>query len=145
MAKRRACCGRVRADRRLTAWGAHFHPRPERPNTPRLGRCRQARTDVSQYAAGVEGAKSFVVIEFTVVNGSSTPYDPISFNASAQSGNTEASRIFDSEKKVGIKPTTKVLPGREAKFSLAFGVSDPADLVVQVAPGYKYEQVLFTS
>jgi hypothetical protein len=88
---------------------------------------------------------AFIKMEFTVVNGSKEPFDPVGFYVTVQSGNVEAKQVFDSGGGMAGSPSTKILPGREAKFSLAFGVTDPKDLVVQVRPGFKYNDAIWTS
>jgi len=95
-------------------------------------------------AVGEPRPANFVKIEIVVVNGSTTVYDPSAFSISAQSANVEAQKVYDSAQ-MGGSPSTKVLPGREVKFSVAFGVADPKDLVVQVRPGFEYRDALWTS
>ncbi len=59
-----------------------------------------------------------------------------------QSGNQEASQVYDSQQ-LGDSPTATLLPGREVEYSIAFGVNDPADLVMEVAPDLSYQNVIF--
>ena len=99
----------------------------------------------SSSAVGTDPGKMYVLITFTVVNGSDKEYDPTDFQASVQSGDTEAEHVYDSAKGDLGAPSTQILMGRETKFSLAFAVPDPADLTVLVAPGLDYESVPFTS
>jgi hypothetical protein len=99
----------------------------------------------SEYAAGGEDAAAYVAFTITVVNGTSAPFDVSMFTASAQSGNTEAESVFDTENKLEGSPSTKLLAGREAKFRMGFGVSDPADIVLEIAPSFEHNSVLFTS
>jgi hypothetical protein len=99
----------------------------------------------SSSAVGTDPGKKYVLITFTVVNGSDKEYDPTDFQASVQSGNTEAAHVYDSAKGVSGAPSTQIPTGRETKLSLAFAVPDPADLTVLVAPGLDYESVPFTS
>jgi len=94
-------------------------------------------------AVGEPRPAHFVKIEIVVVNGATTIYDPSAITVSAQSANVEAKKVYDSD--MGSSPSTKVLPGREVKFSVAFGVADPKDLVVQVRPGFEYRDALWTS
>lgn len=94
-------------------------------------------------AVGEPRPAHFVKIEIVVVNGATTIYDPSAITVSAQSANVEAKKVYDSD--MGSSPSTKVLSGREAKFSVAFGVVDPKDLVVQVRPGFEYRDALWTS
>jgi hypothetical protein len=84
-------------------------------------------------------------MEFTIVNGAKEAFDPSSFYVTVQSANVEGKQLFDSGGGMEGAPSTKILPGREAKFSLAFGVTEPKDLVVQVRPGFKYNDAIWTS
>lgn len=97
-----------------------------------------------EYAAGADQFKSSVVFTVTVVNKTGKPYDPSIFMLSMQSGNEEASQIFDSQNNLGGSPSTKILNGREAKFKAAFNVANPKDLVLEVTPGFEYDSVIFT-
>ncbi len=67
------------------------------------------------------------------------------FNATLQSSNVEAAQVFDSEQGISGPPATTLLPGRESAFQVVFGVMDPADLVLEVTPGFEYEPAIFTS
>ena len=89
--------------------------------------------------------KNNVVFTITLVNKSGKVFDPTMFSASMQSGNTEAEQVFDSANDVGGSPQTKLLNGREAKFQIAFNVSNPKDLVMEVRPSFEHESVIFTS
>jgi len=99
----------------------------------------------SSSAIGTDPGKKYVLITFTVVNGSDKEYDPTDFQASVQSGNTEAAHVYDPAKGVSGAPSTQIPTRGETKLSLAFAVPDPADLTVLVAPGLDYESVPFTS
>jgi hypothetical protein len=92
-------------------------------------------------APGTSGL-SFTV---TIVNSSTAEYNPGMFHASAQSGNVEADQIFDSAGGLGGQPETVVLPTREVSFPIGFAVTNPADIVMQVSPGYSYKDSIFTS
>lgn len=97
----------------------------------------------SEYAAVGKGKP----IEFTVtiVNNTGAPFDAAGFYATMQSGNTEASEVFDSAQGFEGSPMTKVLDGREAKFKIGYTVSRPDDLVLEVTPSFEHESVLYTS
>lgn len=99
----------------------------------------------SSSAVGTDPGKKYVLITFTVVNGSDKEYDPADFQASVQSGDTEAEHVYDPAKGVSGAPSTQIPTRGETKLSLAFAVPDPADLTVLVAPGLDYESVPFTS
>ncbi|WP_139281984.1 hypothetical protein [Rhodococcus zopfii] len=95
-------------------------------------------------AAGLEPGDQAVVFTITIVNGSTENYDPALFSTSLQSGNREASEIFDTPNNVGGSPSTAVLPGRESEFQVAYSVTNPTDLVMQVSPGFEYRDAIFT-
>lgn len=98
----------------------------------------------SEYAVGTDGFDKFVVFDMTIVNNTGTVWDPGLFQATVQSANQEASKVYDS----GNLPdtlSTKLLNGREATFKMAFGVIDPADVVVEVTPDWEHQSVLFHS
>jgi hypothetical protein len=79
------------------------------------------------------------------VNGTDANFDATLFLTTMQSGNVEASQVYDFEQNVGGAPSTTLLPGREAVFKIAFGVSNPADLVMEVAPSFEHEAAIFTT
>lgn len=99
----------------------------------------------SDTAAGGEGASDHVTFEVTVVNGSSENYEPSSLSISVQSGSGEGDQVFDTAQGIDGSPNTAILPDRDVVFDVAFGVTDPDDLVVEVAPGFDYEPAFFTS
>lgn len=99
----------------------------------------------SDYAAGVVDGQSAVTLQITLVNGTGAAFDPVMTSVTAQSGNTEASQIFDSGQGMEGSPMTKILPGRETTYAVAFSVADPADLVVEFAPDWEHASVLFAS
>lgn len=100
----------------------------------------------SEYAyVGEPAPAAFVAFDVTIVNGTADNYEPAMFNATMQSGNVESSQVFDSEQGMNGSPSTVLLPGREAVFRMAFGAADPADLVLQVTPGFEYDAAIFTS
>jgi hypothetical protein len=96
-------------------------------------------------AVGGEGAPAAVRLEVTVTNGSDAEYDPAEFFATAQSGSAEAEEIYDGAGGLDGAPYTTVPPGGSITFPIGFGVTDPADLVVQISPGFDYDVALFTS
>lgn len=91
--------------------------------------------------ANAEGS-AFTV---TIVNGTDAPFDPVMTNLTAQSGNTEAEQIFDSENGYNGPPSTTLLPGREAQFKVAFATSDPDDIVLEIAPSWDHEAAIYAS
>ena len=45
----------------------------------------------------------------------------------------------------GAAPSTTVLPGKKVKYDVAFGVANPADLVVEASPGFEYSDTIWSS
>jgi hypothetical protein len=97
----------------------------------------------SEYAAVGRGAP--IMFDVILVNETRKPFDPSLALVSVQSGNREAEEIFDSEKGLDGTPQTKVLPGREARYTVGFSVKNPDDLVVQVAPSFEHEESLWAT
>jgi len=98
----------------------------------------------SEFSAN-EDAAAYLKFDVTIVNGTDANFEPGVVYITAASANTEASNVFDSEQNIGISPSTTLLPGREVAYSIAFGVADPADIVMEVTPGFEYEPVIFTT
>lgn len=98
---------------------------------------------LKEFDFGGESAPAHVSFPVTLVNGSATNLDPSSFYTSMQSANVEAEEIYGD----GLgSPQTAILPGREASFRIAYGVTDPADLVMEVTPSlFEYESAIWTS
>jgi hypothetical protein len=94
-------------------------------------------------AAGTEGFKYFVQFTVTIVNKTGAPFDPDATNHTVQSADVEGSRIFDSSSSLDT-PSTKVLNGRQTKYKVAFGVTNPKDIVFEFAPGYEYNSAIWT-
>jgi hypothetical protein len=90
-------------------------------------------------------AASYLGFTISVFNNSDEPYDPVLFRATAQSGTTEASTVFDPDNNFNDSPSTSVLPGRTSTFLMGYGVSDPSDVVMEVSPGVEYRSVLFST
>ncbi|NLU64905.1 hypothetical protein HCA61_21955 [Rhodococcus sp. HNM0563] len=95
-------------------------------------------------AAGFNPGDQAITFTITIVNGSPENYDPALFTTTLQSGNREASKIYDSASNIGETPTTVILPGRESEFQVAYSVTDPTDLVMEVSPGFEYRDAIFT-
>lgn len=98
----------------------------------------------SEYAV-VEGAEAYVKFTVTVVNGSDKPFDPVLIYATVQSTNVEAEAVFDMDNGLEGPSSTQVLPGRETTFPIGFGVADPKDIVMEIAPGFEYGSTIFTT
>ena len=87
-----------------------------------------------------------MAFEITLTNGSDENFDPGSVFPNLRSGTTEASEIYDYEQ-LGDRPTTTLLPGDEAVWKVAFNVSDPEDLVMEIQPsfGFEYADAIFAT
>ena len=93
--------------------------------------------------AMADKAKAHLKYTITVVNGTGKVFDPSMFHASVQSSNIEGSQVFDSGGGLAGSPSTKLLKGREAKFTIGFGVEDSKDVVMEVTPSFEHKSVLF--
>lgn len=91
------------------------------------------------------GGKNNVKFTVVIVNKSGKTFDPAMFTTTAQSANAEAEEIFDSAKGLEGSPSTKVLNGREVKFSIGYSVTNAKDIVLEVSPSFEHESALFTS
>lgn len=88
--------------------------------------------------------KHFRAFDIVVVNKTSEPVDLSLFHATVQSSNEEGEQVFDYAKGFEGSPSTKLLPQRESKFKIAFGLKDPKDIVMEVTPGmFEYDSVIF--
>lgn len=99
----------------------------------------------SEYAATGGTFDTFLKFDITIVNDSDENYDPSMFYDTLQSGNAEAESVFDSDSGLSGSPSTTLLSGREVAFSVGYGVMDPGDLVMEVAPGFEYESTVWVS
>lgn len=95
--------------------------------------------------ASTTPAAAYLSYAITITNKSGQPYDPTMFTASAQSAGKESESVYDSDSGLTGSPTTSVLDGRDATFAIGFGVADPADVVVEISPGYDYDSALFAT
>jgi hypothetical protein len=98
----------------------------------------------SEYAAGSEGYSEFVSFTITLVNKTGKPFDPAMAMQSVMSGDAEASSIFDGDT-IGGSPSTKVLNGRTVKWTVAYGVKNPADLTMEIAPSFEHSDTIYTN
>jgi hypothetical protein len=86
----------------------------------------------SAYAV-VEKSKRYLRFTVIVLNKSNKPIDLGLTYISVQSSNKEASEVFDSGSGLRGPPDTKVSKGRESQFDVGFAVTDPKDVVMEVA------------
>ncbi|WP_350348907.1 DUF2510 domain-containing protein [Agromyces sp. G08B096] len=100
----------------------------------------------SEYAAGADQAAN-IVFTMTITNNSTENLDPLPM-PQLSSGGQEASEIFDftaDGTDIGLPPTNVLLPGQSVTWQSAWSVADPASLTLQVAPGFLYEDAIFTN
>lgn len=97
-----------------------------------------------EYAAA-EAAAAYLSFTVTVVNNTGGLYDPSLLFTSVQSGSRDGDQVFDSANGFNGSPGTGLLNGRTLTFVLGYGVSDPADTVLEVTPGFDYEAAYFTT
>ncbi len=89
--------------------------------------------------------KANVRFEIVIVNKTGKMFDPSMVSISMQSGNSEAEQIYDSAGGLSGSPSTPLLDGREAKFSVGFNVALATDLVMSVHTDFEHEATIFTS
>jgi hypothetical protein len=95
--------------------------------------------------AAFDAAPSYVRFTVTLANDGTESFDASMAFASAQSGNHEASEVFDSEQGLEGAPYTSVLTGRSVSWDIGFGVDDPEDVVLQISPSWGHEPAVFVS
>ena len=81
----------------------------------------------------VDKTKRYLKFPVTVVNKSNKPLDLGLAYIGVQSGNKEASEVFDSLSGLRGPPDTKVRKGRESHFEVGFAVADPKDVMMEIA------------
>jgi hypothetical protein len=100
----------------------------------------------SDTAAGNEGFTQFVRIDVTLTNGTAETFDPTFAYVTVSSGGAEGSQVFDAANEISSTPSTSVLPGQSMTFPVVFGVTDPADLTMEVNVGaWEYDAVIFST
>lgn len=75
-------------------------------------------------AAGVEGPS--VLVDITVLNGTSEPLDLFGATSAAVLGETPCSKVFDSANGVGEPPATQLLPGKTVTYQEAYSCPSAA-------------------
>jgi hypothetical protein len=98
----------------------------------------------SEWAAGVDSFTSFVVLNVTITNGTSQPYEPFNMQMAATSGGAAATEVYDTAHDgqgadLGVPPSAAVLPGQAITYAVGYGVANTADLTVDVSAGYDEE------
>ncbi|MFF3065620.1 DUF4190 domain-containing protein [Oerskovia sp. NPDC057915] len=100
----------------------------------------------SDTAAGDEGFTQFVRIDVTLTNGTADTFDPTLTYVTISSGGAEGAQVFDAAHEISSTPSAAVLPGQSVTFPVVFGVTDPADLTMEVNVGaWEYDAVVFST
>jgi hypothetical protein len=97
----------------------------------------------SEYAADEGKYDNYVKFEVRIVNKTGKTMDPSMFTATVQSDNEEGDEVYDSEGGLEGAPSTKLLNGRESKFTVGYGIANPEDIVMEVNPDFDHEPVMF--
>lgn len=106
-----------------------------------------ARPDGLQHRArrrDHRGVHCYVRMTGSVKNGTDKRWEP-TFTTQASSGENEMDEAFDSAKGLEGSPDMKVLKGKSKKFDIGYCVEKGEDFVLEVAPDYDHEEVLFIS
>lgn len=97
----------------------------------------------SEYAAG--GTLPYnVVFNVTVTNGSTENFDSYVY-LTVTSGGSAGEQVFDSANGLTGPPTGVILPGQTITFASGWNIADPASIVLSVAPGFEYQDAIFTN
>jgi hypothetical protein len=98
----------------------------------------------SSTAAGADRARA-VSFEVNVTNGSDAPLELATMTIQASFNGQPIDQIFDSAKDIGGTPSTSVLPGKSATFSVAYSLDkEPGELQLEVRPGFIADQSYFS-
>ena len=98
-----------------------------------------------QYAAMMKKWPAYVKFDVTVVNQTKKKFDTSMISFTMQSKDQEAEEVFDSENGFNGAPTTTLLPGRQSKYKVGFGVLDPGDLVMDFTTNdFERQDLTFT-
>lgn len=97
----------------------------------------------SEYSAGAVHPNN-VAINITITNGSDANYEDYAYST-VTSGGAAGSQIFDSQNGITGPPSGAILPGQTISWTEAWSVADPNAIVYQIAPGFSYDNVIFTN
>lgn len=99
----------------------------------------------TEWAAYDKKAPAHVKFKVTIVNGTEEPFDATLVYASVQSGDTEATEVFDSDQMIGETPQTQLLPGRQASYWIGYGITNPQDIVLEISDALAHDAAIFTN
>lgn len=100
----------------------------------------------SEFAAGATYPDN-LLFTITVTNNSTEPVDVFAFG-SMVSGGEDGSSIYDFDGpagEIGLPPTQTLEPGATLTWQEAWSVADPSDLQFSLAPGFMYDEAVFTT
>lgn len=103
----------------------------------------------TEYAIVGAADETPTVFKVVITNNSDKPLEPGAI-AQANSGGKPATYIADAGNPeygdLGMFPTTTILPGQTLEWYSAFGVVDPADVTLEIAPApIEYDNAIFTN
>ncbi|USQ81720.1 hypothetical protein [Ornithinimicrobium faecis] len=98
-----------------------------------------------QYAAGSDHHDAFVRFPLSMTNGTDEPVDASWIVVTVQSGTGEGERVFDAGNGISGDPDSTLLQGRTNEWDIVFGVDDPEDMVMSIAPGWDYDSMIYTN
>jgi hypothetical protein len=102
-----------------------------------------------EYAQGIVEGQTPTVFKVVITNNSDQPLEPGAI-PSVNSGGQPAEYIADVAHAeygdLGLFPTTSILPGQTLEWFTAFGVTDPANINMDITPApFEYDTAIFTN
>ncbi len=86
----------------------------------------------SPYASGVGATGEHVRFAVTITNNTAEEYQPVLFLTSVTSGGAPATEIHDYGSDLARAPLEPVQPGQGVTFEVAYTITDPASVVMEV-------------
>jgi hypothetical protein len=97
-----------------------------------------------EYAVGVEGGGTPVVLGITIENGTGEVFDPALMYPVVASGGTESEAVYDDG--IDMLPSSKIQPDKSLTYTVAYMVADTNDVQVDLEPGFlEYDTLTVTS
>ncbi len=97
----------------------------------------------SEWAA-VGDFPTYLSFTFTVTNGTATTWSSSGYTQ-VTSGGVAGDEVYDSGQGYGGAPTAPVLAGQSITWKQGFGVTDPADLTMNVSLDWDHVDVVYTT
>lgn len=106
----------------------------------------QPETFTPDETAFIEGSNPhYVKFTVTITNDTDERFDPLLTYISLASGDVEGTPVYDVVNGLSSPPETAIVPGKSRSWVVAFGVTDPDDLIAQVGMGdLVHDDALFT-